>query len=179
MVSARKEFKIKVWDENNLINGQIMFTPKEWGTLTNEFRDLLVNNVMNSRNLELLKDEGYPKKSDSNYLLFKKDNFEEGRTLLRKFREKYPDVVVHPGLLHFLFKTKKYRQHQEYSRKRATEEEQIWKSIDNLFVFDASTNHDYPEVCVRTKMHNKEELGDELQKVAQKLNVELEYIVPK
>lgn len=181
MSSERRKYTVNVWEAESLVYGQVMLHFNEWGTLTNRFRDSLIENVKNLQNFELLKDEGYPTESDSNYILFRKDNYDKGQALLKKFREKYPSAVVHPGLLHFLFKTKKYRQWKEKVTIREAEEKQLWEAIDSLFLFEVSTNHDYPEVCIRAKIFNKEALINELQKVAVDLKIELDVVhsVPK
>lgn len=82
-------------------------------------------NIKNTKNLELLKDEGYPTKFDSNYILFQEKNaFEEGKKKLESYRKEYPEVPIHPGFFAFLLRTRRYKEWKRYIKRHDEKEKE-------------------------------------------------------
>jgi len=174
-----KERKLLIWEESNIVYGEIRLLHGEEQTLY-EFRNLLSENIKNTKNLELLKDEGYPTKFDSNYILFQEKNaFEEGKKKLESYRKEYPEVPIHPGFFAFLLRTKRYKEWKRYIKRRDEKEKETWQIIDKLYSVMIKTNHDYPYLECYSKIHNKEELISEIKKVADNLSIKLEIIDKK
>jgi hypothetical protein len=140
----------------------------DWGPTVFLFRDAIIEKVKQKENLELLKEENYPTSLDSDYLLLKKDIFDQTKASLQALRES--PKVEHPGFLNFLFKTEKYRQWTEYKERGNRELERIL----NVYSFEATTSHDYPGVTCDSEIHTSEQLRNIIREVARELKLDLE-----
>lgn len=172
MSQEDRKYKLKIWEEKNSVKARVMFIARE--RLIDELRDLLIENIRGATDLKLVMDIGYPAVGDSNFFLFNNDVYAQGQELLKELREEFPENIIFPGILHLLFKTKKYKQYQDSHKERNIQDNQVMKTIDNLCSFKVSTYHDYSELVCSSKVHGSSELINEFQRVAKKLKIELQ-----
>ena len=159
-----KNFNYRIWTEDNIVMAEVEF--EDWDNPNlKKFRDLYAEKIKNSRNLELLKDEGYPTKLDSEYILLERDVFGKAENLLETFRKEYPDAPKHPGFLSFILQNEKYKKYKDYVVKREKKERHIHEEIDKLFSFSLGTSHDHPYVTCYSKIHSEEELKKDIEDI--------------
>ena len=173
-----KKTKLILWEENNSAYAELRLTDEEENLLY-QFRNILSEDIKNVKNLEIIKDEGYPTKFDSNYILFGKDVFEEAKEKLELLRKEYPETPVHPGIFSFIFKTKKHKEWKKFQEKLSSQEKKTWSTLEGLLSVMIETNHDYPYLNCCSKIHSIEDLVSSIEKVAKDLNIELEIINKK
>ena len=170
-----KKRELLIWEENNEINAEVRLFHSDNSDLY-KFRDLLSDQIKNNRNLEIIKDEGFPTEVDSSYILIEKNIFEEINQKVKILRNEAPEVTMHPGLFDFLFKTKKYKQYSGIYKKRNIIENQVWQIINPFSQTIIQTTHDYPYLDCRTKIHKKEEFINEINNIAKKLDIHLDIV---
>ncbi len=159
-----KNFNYRIWTEDNIVMAEVEF--EDWDNPNlKKFRDLYAEKIKNSRNLEILKDEGYPTELDSEYILLEKDVFDKAKNLIETFRKEFPNVPKHPALLSFLLRNEKYKKYKNHIIEREEKEKQFHEGMDNLFSFSIGTSHDYPYVMCYSKIHSESELEKEIEEI--------------
>ncbi|MDP2905317.1 MAG: hypothetical protein Q8O22_03325 [Candidatus Omnitrophota bacterium] len=173
MVLNPRKCSYKVWEEKNYVKGEVRLIRFDYRTIFN-FRDILIRSIQEGKNFCLLKRENRPTELDSEYLLFAKDIFEAVQSQIKNYDEGAKNHPTIPNPLSAILNTKTYKQFNEWAVKRDEE----WKNnVLDLSSFVVETSHDYPYVECSSRIHSKEQLITELQKIAQELNIELECLV--
>lgn len=135
--------EFSVWEESGIIKGEIRLPGVE-EPLSELFQDLLSRNIKNSHDFEILYYETYPSE-DNKYFIIKKESFTLAQNLYQENRNKSP----------------------------SEREKILIPEFRNLASFETGEKHGYGWVYCYSKIHTKEQLIEEIKKIAQKLNIEL------
>jgi len=173
MIRKSEKASFKIWEENGFVQSEVRFIGIKDEDVTRKFRDTLIGIVQENKKLCLIKRETGSTGLQSEYILFEKDVFADALNRVRTFDGGKKDQPPYPGFLASWFNTKASKQCDAWFKKRAEE----WdNSILTLALFVIETDHDYPYVYCKSRIHTSSDLLSELRKSAQAFNIELEPI---
>jgi len=152
----------KIWRKNGRLECLICFEKESVNNIFN-FRDILTLFLIEERELKVIKEEGEPTEWDSCFYFFGKDKINYAMKI-------YPlDIQKHPGILHQIFKTQKYKdflgKYQKILKDKAEFEE-----MADLIIY---TSHDHPCIEIYGKIDFEVELNNYIKKASLKLGIKI------
>lgn len=152
----------KIWEKEERIECLICFSNDSIDLIFN-FRDMLIEYLIKNQNLELIKEEGSPTDYDSISYLFKKNDIDSA---LAKHTQKFP---IFPGLFHWVFKTRKYKNYRFENNRIAKDEE----DLNAMVMLSIYTSHDHPCIEIYGKTNFKNCLDEYIKNIAIKLGIKI------